>query len=226
MKKVSLIVFVAFVVLSCRAIDADIQDIKCDISELRKDVLQDILKLALKVRALSATNSSAEDLSEEFSGKLSLRDEFALSGKPRYQSMTVVSSTFPEIQKGTTFKSDSYGHHFFFNGYFLTVCKVFLSSYLDEYGNRKIVKGFQFGLGNNPYLAEDLDKAKLFPWQQPFQRVGQKRVKYTMFLSNELGKDIRYPLKLTNDLYSIEFSEPQPLTQKNQPLTSGDTERR
>ena len=204
------------------------RDVKDNISELREDLQQDILKLALKVRALSATNSSAEDLSEEFSGKLSIRDEFALSGKPRYQSMTVVSSTFPEIQKGTTFKSDSYGHHFFFNGYFLTVGKVFLSSYLDEYGNRKIVKGFQFGLGNNPSLAEGLDKAKLmtFAWPRPFQSGGPKRDEYTMFLSNELGKDIRYPLKLTNDLYSIEFSEPQPLPQKNQPLTSGDTERR
>jgi hypothetical protein len=229
MKKASLIILAVFSVLSCRAMESDtaiaFQGVTADIQELRDDIQRDILKLLLEVRALSATNSYTEDLSEKFVGKLSLRDEFALSGKPRYQSITVVNSTFPEIQTGTTFKSDSYGHHFYFNGYFLTVGKVFLSSYTDEFGNRKIVKGFQFGLGNNPCLAEDLQMAKIFTGPL-LRNFGPKQINYTLFLSNELEKDIRYPLKLTNDLCAIEFSEPQPLTHKNQPLTSGDTERR
>jgi len=233
MKKVSFMMFVAVVVLSCQALEQDLylafKDVKRDeknnILKLREDIQQDILKLSLKVQQLSATNSSAEDLLKEFAGKLSLTDEFALSGKPQYQSMTVLNSTFPEIQSGTTFKSDSYGQRFYFNGYFLVMDRVILSGYIDEFGNHKKVSGFQFGLGNNPYLAENLHKAKIIT-APPFQRVGQKPIKYTLFLSNELGKDVCYPLKLTNDLYSIEFSEPQPLPQKNQPLTSGDTERR
>ena len=208
--------FATFVVLSCQALEPDLswafQEVKDDMQELRKD----ISKLSLRVQLLSATNSTSGDLLEGFAGILSLRDEFALRGKPQFQSMIVTNSTFPEIPSGTMFKSDSYGHRFFFNGYFLTVGKVYLSNYLDEFGNNKIVQGFQFGLGNSPKFQESLEAGKHDAIVQSHPRLPHP-IKYTFFFSNKLGKEILYPLKLTNDLYSIEFSEPQPLAQKSTP---------
>jgi len=203
MKRASLIMLVVFVVLSCRATDADIQDIKNDIQKLREDIRQDISKLSLRVRKLSTTRSPSEDLIEEF----------ALSGRPRYQSITVVNSTFPEIQTGTTFKSDSYGHHFYFNGYFLTLGKEFVRTYLDEFGNNKSESCFQWGLDNGPF-------SMIMVQARPSRNNNSPT-----FLSDKLStsQDALYPLKLTNHLYSIEFSAPRLLTS---PLTSGDTQRR
>jgi hypothetical protein len=222
MKRTSLMMLVAFAVLSCRALESDLciafDGVEKDMRDLRKD----ISKLSLRVQLLSATNSTSGDLLEDFAGILSLRDEFALRGKPQYQSMIVTNSTFPEISSGTIFKSDSYGHRFFFNGYFLTVGKVYLSSYLDEFGNKKIVQGFQFGLGNSPRFQESLEAGVNDAFFQSHPRLPHP-IKYTFFFSNKLGKEILYPLKLTNQLHSVEFSAPQPMTHTDQPLTSGDT---
>jgi len=133
-------------------------------------------------------------------------------GKPQYQSITVLKSSIPEIQEGSVFKSNTHGVKFYFNDYWL-----FLSKKAEYFSN-------EFG--------ETMQK-DLYQWEFSNYIEGSPRYSHrggsnnrtTNFTTPEgitiqivsftcdpipVNEPMSYPLRLTNDLYFIEFAAPQP----------------
>jgi len=134
--------------------------------------------------------------------------------KPQYQFITVLKSTIPEVQEGSVFKSNTHGVKFYFNGYWLFLNKN-IAYFPSEFGETLEKYLYQWEFSN--YLEGSTRCSN---------RVHLRGVRMIGFYTPEgieipvvsclcdpipVNEPMSYPLRLTNDLYFIEFSAPEPL---------------
>ena len=148
--------------------------------------------------------------------------------KPQYQSITVLKSTIPEIPEGSVFKSKTHGTVFFFKGCWL-VLSTETDHLLDEFGGPIEKDSYRWVLSN----FIDVITPNEGIWAH-----GNRIMSYRTLSGTDVevwktdctserypvNESMAYPLRLTNDLYVIEFAAPQELVppqRENQPLARG-----
>lgn len=133
--------------------------------------------------------------------------------KPQYQSITVLNSTIPEVPEGSVFKSNTHGIKFFFNGYWLYLDKT-ATYFPNEFGETMQKDWYQWRLSN--FLRGSIRSAQETSHNDGVvsfttsEGISIRVVRYTCD-PTPVDEPMSYPLRLTNDLYFIEFAAPEQL---------------